>query len=553
MRATIYTRFSTDRQREASLEDQQRVCVRVADREGFKVGECYSDAAISGGTAARPGYQRMLAAARRHEFDAIIAEDMKRLWREQAEQWRALKELQDVGVHVITTSGVDSRQANFEIIASVMGAAGELERKEAAYRTRRGLEGRARDNKPKGGRAYGYVAARDSGTGQIEINEQEAATVRRIFEMYASGMCPRSIAAKLNADKVPSPGATWNRTVRRKSGWVASAIHGDVNRGNGVLNNRRYAGVVVWGRSQWKRGAADSRVRRVSMDAKPLHETLEERLRIVPQELWDRVKARQMQRRKEAGALVKGGLRKRAAGGGRKGKYLFTGLLVCDVCGASFVLRNREYYCCASHWNGASCSNTINVPRKLVQDVLLDGIREDLSDPEVIAEVERRMRAAVRERLRGPQANYGKRIAELQREIGNVTDAIAAGILKSSPALAQRLQAAESELARLDAASRVAAASLVVPDVRKRFLSILDRLGDVLLRDPERGREELRQVLEERIRLIPDESGKFLWADYALGINALLPSGNNGSGGRILEYPQEEGAAASGLKLRSRG
>jgi hypothetical protein len=193
------------------------------------------------------------------------------------------------------------------------------------------------------------------------------------------------------------------------------------------------------------------------------------------------------------------------------------------------------------------------VPRKLVQDVLLDGIREDLSDPEVIAEVERRMRAAVRERLRGPQANYGKRIAELQREIGNVTDAIAAGILKSSPALAQRLQAAESELARLDAASRVAAASLVVPDVRKRFLSILDRLGDVLLRDPERGREELRQVLEERIRLIPDESGKFLWADYALGIKALLPSGNNGSGGRILEYPQEEGAAASGLKLRSRG
>lgn len=77
----------------------------------------------------------------------------------------------------------------------------------------------------------------------------------------------------------------------------------------------------------------------------------------------DRVKARQAQRRKEAGALVKGGLRKRAGGGGRKGKYLFTGLLVCDVCKASFVLQNREYYCCASHWNGASCSNTIKVPR----------------------------------------------------------------------------------------------------------------------------------------------------------------------------------------------
>jgi DNA invertase Pin-like site-specific DNA recombinase len=523
MKAAIYARFSTANQPGESIEDQFRVCERIARGDGFTIIERYSDAAISGGTAARPGYQRMLAAGRRREFDAIIAEDLKRLWREQAEQWRAIKELQDLGVHIITASGVDSRQANFEIIASVMGAAGELERKEAAYRTRRGLEGRARDNKPTGGKAYGYTAARDSGTGQVEINEKEAAIVRRIFEMYASGTCPRSIAAKLNADKVPSPGSSWNRTVRRKSGWIASAIHGDINRGRGILNNGRYIGVVTWGRSQWKRGAADSSVRRVTINAKPLHETRDERLRIVPQALWDRVKARQTQRRKEAGILVKGGLRKRAGGGGRKGKYLFTGLLVCDVCGASFVLQNREYYCCASHWNGASCSNAIKVPRKLVQDIIIGGIKEDLADPEAIAEVERRVRAVVRERQRGPRANHGKRIAELRREVENLTDAIATGMLKASPALGQRLQAAESELTRLDAAQRVAPAALVVPDVRKRFLGMLERLGDVLMRDPERGREELRQVLEERIRLKPDESGKFLWAEYALGVSALLP------------------------------
>ena len=144
MRTALYARFSTANQPGESIEDQFRVCERIARSDGFTIIERYSDAAISGGTAARPGYQRMLAGARRREFDAIIAEDLKRLWREQAEQWRAIKELQDLGVHIITASGVDSRQANFEIIASVMGAAGELERKEAAYRTRRGLEGRAR-------------------------------------------------------------------------------------------------------------------------------------------------------------------------------------------------------------------------------------------------------------------------------------------------------------------------------------------------------------------------------------------------------------------------
>jgi Recombinase zinc beta ribbon domain len=140
---------------------------------------------------------------------------------------------------------------------------------------------------------------------------------------------------------------------------------------------------------------------------------------------------------------MRGGLRKRAGGSGRPGKYLFTGLLACDLCGASFVLRNREYYACASHWNSGACSNTINVPRLLVQQVMLAGIREDLADPAVIAEIERRVQAVTRQQQqRQPKAEHGKRIAQLTREVSNLADAVAGGLLKTSPALAQRLQAA---------------------------------------------------------------------------------------------------------------
>jgi site-specific DNA recombinase len=368
MRAALYARFSTEKQSEASIDDQFRVCERIAVHEGFQVVSRFSDAAVSGGTTSRPGYQSLLRAARRREFNVIIAEDSSRLWRELSEQWRALKELQDLGVHVVG-HGLDTRREESKILLAVNGAMAEGYRDEIARRTRRGLEGRAVGGRSTGGKAYGYLAARDSASGRIAINETEAATVRRIFEMYASGTSPRAIAAALNAEGIPSAGASWNRTVRRKDGkWLASAIHGDVRRGSGILNNRRYAGVVAWGRAQWKRGAADSSKRRMIMNGKPLHEASDERLRIVPQELWDRVKARQAQRSSQVGALVRGGLRKRAGGAGRPGKYLFTGLLVCDVCGASFVLRNREYYACASHWNGAACSNSINVPRSLVQD-----------------------------------------------------------------------------------------------------------------------------------------------------------------------------------------
>ncbi|MGH6741858.1 MAG: recombinase family protein, partial [Bradyrhizobium sp.] len=320
--------------------------------------------------------------------------------------------------------------------------------------------------------------------------------------MYGAGTSPRSIAATLNADGIPSPGSKWKRVVRRKSGRLASAIHGDVKRGSGILNNQRYVGVVTWGRAHWKRGAADSSKRRMSMNGKALHEAHDERLRIVPQELWERVKGRQRQQSQSIGKLVKGGLRRRAGGAGRPGKYLFTGLLVCDACDASFVLRNRDYYACASHWNGAACSNGINVSRALVQDILLAGIKKDLRDEEVVAEIERRFRAALRQSNQ-PKADYGKRIAELGREIENLADAVASGLLKSSPALATRLQVAEKELARLQGTQTKPRVAPLAVNVRKRILSMVDGLDGILMRDPERGRQELRGILGDRIRLQP--------------------------------------------------
>src|SRR5262249_37178552 len=142
----------------------------------------------------------------------------------------------------------------------------------------------------------------------------------------------------------------------------------------------------------------------------------------------------------------------------------------------------------------------------------------------VIEEVERRVHAAVRQREQRRPKTDTKRLNALGVEICNLTDAIASGMLKSSPALALRLQAAETELARLEAARRPLAATPLLPNVRKAWLGMIERLEGVLTRDPERGREELRQVLEARIRLVPDESGKFLWADYALGVAALAPT-----------------------------
>ena len=55
MRAAIYARYSSDNQREASIEDQVRICRDRIEREGWTLVEVYSDAAVSGATTLRPG------------------------------------------------------------------------------------------------------------------------------------------------------------------------------------------------------------------------------------------------------------------------------------------------------------------------------------------------------------------------------------------------------------------------------------------------------------------------------------------------------------------
>lgn len=62
-RCLVYARYSTDNQREASIEDQLRVCTARAEREGWVIAGTYSDAAISGATALRSGYQSLLEAS----------------------------------------------------------------------------------------------------------------------------------------------------------------------------------------------------------------------------------------------------------------------------------------------------------------------------------------------------------------------------------------------------------------------------------------------------------------------------------------------------------
>ncbi len=79
MRAVIYARYSSDHQREASIEDQLEICRRYIHRQAWKLVHSYEDRALSGASDKRPAYQQMLADAEAGQFDIVVSEALDRL------------------------------------------------------------------------------------------------------------------------------------------------------------------------------------------------------------------------------------------------------------------------------------------------------------------------------------------------------------------------------------------------------------------------------------------------------------------------------------------
>ncbi len=187
--AAIYARYSSDLQRDASIEDQIRLCKERAKREGWRVVNCYTDHAISGASLIRPGMQMLLQDAQAGKFDVIVAEAIDRLSRDQEDIAHIYKRTRFAGVRIVTLSEGDVN----ELHIGLKGTMGALFLKDLADKTRRGLRGRVEAGKSGGGNSFGYDVVRrldDEGLpvrGERKINAAQAGIVRRIFNDYAQG------------------------------------------------------------------------------------------------------------------------------------------------------------------------------------------------------------------------------------------------------------------------------------------------------------------------------------------------------------------------------
>jgi site-specific DNA recombinase len=242
--------------------------------------------------------------------------------------------------------------------------------KELAEKTRRGLRGRIELGKAGGGVSFGYRIVRrlENGvvtTGEREIMPDEAAVVRRIFNDYRAGASPKQIAKALNAEGVRGP---------RGALWSPSTIHGNPERGIGILHNELYIGRLVWNRQRFlKDPDTGKRVARTN----PLSEWITKdvpALRIIDDEVWQAVQARyaSVQRKWKAGQEG------RRFNQFRRPKYLFSGLTKCGECGAGFIVYSREQLGCFGTRDRGTCTNKLTISRHEVEERVLSALQDKL-------------------------------------------------------------------------------------------------------------------------------------------------------------------------------
>jgi site-specific DNA recombinase len=339
MIAAIYARKSTEQNgvgdEEKSVARQIAHAKAYATRKGWLVEEdhVYVDDGISGAEfVKRPGFIRLMnALSPRPPFQVLVMSEESRLGREQIETAYALKQITDASVRVFFY--LEDRERTLDnamdkVMLSLTNFAAEMEREKARQRTYDAMLRKAKALHVTGGKVYGYdnVEVLANGTRQSvnrQVNPEQAAVVRRIFELYAAGIGMLTLAHRLNEEGVKPP---------RGRGWAPSGIRE-------MLHRPLYRGEIVWNRSQ-KIVKGGTKKQRKRPESEWLTFTAPE-LRIIPDDLWQRVKARLDER---AALFPRNQTAHKLIGRPRyqdESAYLLVGFVRCSVCGGPPLALNH--------------------------------------------------------------------------------------------------------------------------------------------------------------------------------------------------------------------
>ena len=401
MKAVIYARYSSDSQREESIEGQLRECTEYAERNGITVLRSYIDRALSARTADRPEFQNMIKDSEQKLFDVVLIWKLDRFSRDRYDSAHYKRILKKNGVKVISVKENISDGPEGIILESMLEGYAEYYSAELSEKIQRGQKENALKCKNNGGNTpLGYVVGTD---GVLAVDPLTAPLVTEIFTRYDSGESISEITASLNG-----------RGLKTKKGKAFKI--GGVSL---ILKNRKYIGEYQYGSVIIPKGIPA----------------------IIDDDLFDRVQQRMA-------------LNKKAPAKGKAAKeYLLTTKLFCGTCGRLMVGESGKsrtgvmyhYYKCSGAKRHLGCKRKAIRKQWIERAAVLITVQRVLKDDEID-----RIAAAIvslqeREDTTLPAMRF--QLAACEKAIDNMLNAIQQGIITASTK--ERLEQLETQCQEL--------------------------------------------------------------------------------------------------------
>ena len=389
MKAVIYARYSSDNQREESIEGQLRECTAYCKKNDITILRTYIDRAMSAKTDHRPDFQRMIKDSAKGLFDVIIVWKLDRFARNRYDSAHYKAQLRKYGVKVLSATENISDGPEGIILESMLEGMAEYYSAELSEKVIRGHTENALKCKYNGGTpTFGYIIDKDM---QYQIDPRTAPAVLEMFTMYDKGATMKEIVAYMSERGVT--------TVRGKKI--------DLNFMARLLKNRKYIGEYSYRHI-------------VTPDGIPA---------IVPQDLFDRVQQRLAVNRK-APARHKA-----------EDDYLLTTKLFCGTCGAMMVGESGtssskgwkyHYYRCVNTKKHRTCDAKHKTVRKLpLENAVVNAVMTKIMDDNFVEYVADAV-MDIQSRESSVLPALRKQLEEAESGITNMLNAIQMGIINAS-------------------------------------------------------------------------------------------------------------------------
>ena len=436
MKAVIYARYSSDSQREESIEGQLRECTEYAERNGITVLRSYIDRALSARTADRPEFQNMIKDSEQKLFDVVLIWKLDRFSRDRYDSAHYKRILKKNGVKVISVKENISDGPEGIILESMLEGYAEYYSAELSEKIHRGQKENALKGRNNGGGIpLGYLLGNEQ---KLVLDPVTAPIVREIFQRYADGEIVRTIVEDFN-----------RRGLKTKNGKPFSP-----NSFNRILKNRKYIGEY-----QYQDVIIPGGVPAILSD-----------------DLFYRVQAR-LEKNKRAPATAKADV-----------DYLLTTKLFCGLCermmigesGTSHTGDKHYYYKCAGAKRKLGCKKKSVKKDFIERAAVILTVNRVLRDEEISRIADSILALQNSEDATIPALK--KQLADTERGIENMLNAIQQGVLTSSTK--ERLEALEKQRDNLKIA--VLQAELQKPKYTKeQIVSWIDQFkyGDVNSRE----------------------------------------------------------------------